>query len=529
MDSTARLLRIASCLLTLMSLGCVVGPDYRPPNTCVPDQWYNDLEGGVYVASHELDQWWTQLNDPILNELIDRAGQRNLDLYSAATRITQARAQLAISRSERLPQVNSLGSFSTIEQSATTTFIGGGVGPGPPSGFGNFLFGGRDLWVYGFDANWELDLFGRVTRLIEASEADWQASVEAYRDVMVTLYAEVAQNYVLVRRFQKQLEYAQRNARSQRDSLALTIRRVEGNISPVLDRYQAESNLASTESTIPPLEVGLHQAMNRLAVLVGEYPQALHEMLSEPQPIPQVPREIFGYLPRDLVRQRPDLRQAERELAASVADIGVATGDLYPQFSLSGTFAVQSRNLSELFRGDSWTHNVGPAFRWAIFQSGRLRNNILFNEAVADGALANYEQKLLLAAEEVENAIIAYTKELERRDALRRTVVASRKSVENVLKLYRGGTTDFQNVLSTERTQFVAEDQLAASEGDVVINLIALYKALGGGWNPGHHCYRRHPHIVCPPTAIEERPPNELPTDAEPVPMRRLPVTTNDE
>ena len=286
--------------------------------------------------------------------------------------------------------------------------------------------------------------------------------------------------------------------------LDLARSRVEAGVAANLDEFQAESNLAATESEIPLLQFQLHQALNRLAVLIGNYPGSLHEFLAEPRPFPLVPEDLPIVLPCEMIRQRPDIRQAERGVAARTAEVGVAIADLYPKFSLGGNFGLQSGNFSSLFTSDSWTYGLGPSFTWAIFQAGRIRCNIAASEAAVDEAMAIYEQTLLRAVEEIENAIVGFNKERDRRDALQRTVDAAEDSLESVLALYREGKTDFLNVLNTQRTLFLSQNALAISEGEILTQLITLYRALGGGWDPAHHCGQRMSQLGCPIRAPAE-------------------------
>ncbi|MCA9264195.1 MAG: efflux transporter outer membrane subunit [Planctomycetales bacterium] len=477
-------------LITLASSGCVVGPDYHRPATPVPDVWHQQLENGVYTDANELRQWWTVFNDPMLNELVTVAGEQNLDLYAAATRICQARAQFDIARSARLAYVDGISSYSRSLQSRNALGLGGGV----PT----FFLDPRSRWLLGYDISWEPDLFGRISRQIESANAQTGATVESYRDILVALYADVVQNYVLARTLQARLEYAHKNVEIQADSLDLATKRLEGGVAPVLDKHQAEANLANTEAEIPPLDAQLQQTLNRIAVLLGEYPGSVHDLLMSPSPIPQPPEALPMMLPCDVIRQRPDIRQAERQLAAATAEIGVAISDLYPRFSLGGTFSLQTESLKNLFEDGSYSFNVGPGLRWAINHAGQILANVCAKECATEEALANYQQTILRAVEEVENAVAAYNHELRRREALRRSVKAAEQSLERVLDLYREGQVDFLNVLDTQRTLFTAQNLLVASEGQVILNLVSIYRALGGGWDPNHHCHLRRPGLHCP-------------------------------
>jgi len=358
-----------------------------------------------------------------------------------------------------------------------------------------------NLHAVGFDASWELDVFGGIRRSIESADAGLQATVEDYRDVLVSLYAEVALNYVEVRALQARLAYARSNVTAQQKTLQLTRDRLKAGIAPELDVAQAESNLANTESEIPSLEIALTQTINRLGVLMGEAPSALHDLLVQEAPIPVPPAKTAVGLPAELLRQRPDVRRAERELASATAQIGVATADLYPRFSLSGAFALEGTQVKDLGKIDSRAWSFGPSFRWNIFDGVRNIYRIQAAEAITKQAFIRYQQTVLIALEDVENAMVAYEKEQIRRDALIRAADASARSVKLVQTLYETGLTDFQNVLDSQRSLFQQQDRLAQSEGLVTANLIAVYKALGGGWDPEIHMGKADVLAAGPPAS----------------------------
>ncbi|MHC4594363.1 MAG: efflux transporter outer membrane subunit [Planctomycetota bacterium] len=350
------------------------------------------------------------------------------------------------------------------------------------------IFGlGADQISYhsaGFDSSWEIDLFGGIKRSVESSQAFLEASIEDYHDVMITLYAEIARNYVELRTTQTRIRFAVQNIHSQRETLRLTEDRFKAGIAPELDVTQAMQNLANTESEVPSLRSAETQATNRIAVLLGEFPQTPQDELQTDRPIPIPSKSIQVGLPADLLRRRPDIRQAERQLAAQTAKIGVATADLYPSFSLTGTFHLEALELSNMGDLSSRAYSFGPSLRWNIFDGNRIRNSIRIEEARTEQARVRYERKVLSAVEEVENAITAYMQESQRLRALERSNAASEKSVELVQSLYKNGLTDFQNVLDMQRTLFLQQDKLATSQGQVGLNLIRIYKSLGGGWSP---------------------------------------------
>jgi NodT family efflux transporter outer membrane factor (OMF) lipoprotein len=309
------------------------------------------------------------------------------------------------------------------------------------------------------------------------------ASIENYRDVVVSLYSEVAQSYIDLSSIQERIRYAQNNIKLQQDTLELTRKRREAELVPELDVQQAELVLASTESSIPLLRQSEAQAIHRLSVLLGKSPAFLYEELSTASKIPDIPEDIAVGLPAELLRQRPDIRSAERILAAQTAEIGMATTGLYPAFSLSGTFALEAQQIRNVGDWDSRTWGFGPAMRWNLFDGDRIRSSINVQEAQAEQAMVDYEQTILLALEEVENAMVAFAEERKRVEALDRSVSAAQKSVELVKSLYEIGLTDFQNVLDMQRALTNQQDQLAESRGRVAKNLVRIYTSLGGGWS----------------------------------------------
>jgi NodT family efflux transporter outer membrane factor (OMF) lipoprotein len=465
-------IRIVFVVLAGLFGGCAVGPDYAPPELEVPDAWRQQAMQGLSEGEADLQTWWNVFNDPVLNRLIEQAGRGNLDLQIAMARIRQSRALRGIATGEYFPDVDGTGFYSRSRPSEN------GLSP-PPLGTSPDQ---TNLHGFGLDSSWEIDVFGRISRSVEAADASLQGSIEDYRDVLVSLYAEIALTYVDIRTFQERITYAESNAQTQRDTLQLTKDRNEAELVPELDVRQAEFNLASTESSIPQLKKFLARAEHRLAVLLGQYPAELAGELSARSSVPHIPESVAVGLAADLIRQRPDLRRAERDLAAQTARIGVATADLYPRFSLSGTFALEGTQLKHLGNMDSRDWAFGPSFRWNLFDGDRVRNNVAFEEALAEESLVRYEQTLLGAVEEVENALVGYSTEMQRQDFLAQSVQAAEKSVELVQTLYRSGLTDFQNVLDSERSLFLAHDDYAASRGVMVQELIGLYKALGGGW-----------------------------------------------
>jgi len=460
---------IIAILASLLAGGCAVGPDFIKPEPPMPDAWHQELTSGSTTGEVGLQTWWERFDDPVLNSLIERAEAGNLNLTIALERINEARALLGIAAGERFPDINGGGD-------ATRARFGEDY---PPPSYDNK----RTDYYYstGLDAFWEIDLWGRISRQVEATEQNMYASIENYRDVMVTLYAEVALNYIGLRTLQARLHFAEANTALQRKTLKLTEDRLKAEIAPELDVEQAKLNLFRTESNIPLYRQAIVTTINRLGVLLGEHPQSLHAELGSLAAIPAPPPEVAVGIPANILRQRPDIRSAERTLASQTARIGVATADLYPSFSLVGTMGFEA--TSDLFDSTNRYWSLGPQFRWNIFDGGRVRSRIQGADARAMQALAGYEQTVLQALEEVENSMVAFEQERARRAILDQSVIAAQKSADLVRTLYITGLTDFQRLLDMERDLSEQQDSLAASRGTVSRNLVRLYKALGGGWD----------------------------------------------
>lgn len=450
-------------ILVAALMGCAVGPDYTPPEKpSEMDHWQEAMEAGIVPSEADVSQWWRHLQDPWLDGLVERALEGNLDLDQARSRVREARAQRGITGAQRFPTLDVSGAAAVEKR-----------GDAPSN----------ELYSAGFDAAWELDFFGRVRRSVEASTADMQAQIENLRSVQVTLLAEVALNYVEVRSFQSRLGFARANVDLQQETLDIVQARFDADLTGRLDVRQAESNLATTRAQIPSLKTGLQHAMNRLSVLIGEKPGEVNVMLAQSEPVPVAPAEIAIGIPADLMRRRPDIRQAERELAAQTARVGVAVADLYPRFQLAGSLSFSATDTTNLFTALSRALSVGPSFKWNVFNAGSVRNNIKVQNERQQQVLLAYEKAVLTALEDVENAIVAYARELDRREELKNAVAASLEAVTMARELYRGGLRDFNYVLDTQRSLFVQQDRLAASDAEVTSNLIRIYKAIGGGWD----------------------------------------------
>jgi NodT family efflux transporter outer membrane factor (OMF) lipoprotein len=415
--------------------------------------------------------WWTVFKDPLLTGYIEAAAAQNLDLMTAAARVKEARARLGIVTGDQYPLVDAVGDASLLQSSTN-------IEPGTP-----LVTTSRH--TVGLDASWELDLFGRVRRSIEAATADLEATEEDRVDVMISLYAEVARTYLVVRTAQARLAATEGNIASQRQVLNLTRTRFQYGLATDLDVAQAEDVLANSEAQVPPLRSIMRQSVNTLALLLALPPGSLQKELIEVKPIPVLPKEVAVGVPSDLLRQRPDIRRAERKLAAETARIGVATADLYPRFALLGTLGLDATDAARVFASGSTFYSLGPSLRWNVFDAGRIRSQIKVADARTEQALLQYEQTVLRALSEVENAMTAFVEERNRMEALQRSVAASRRTLKLAVDLYKEGLRDFQSVLDAERTLFDVENQLAVAEGSIAENLVQLYKALGGGWSPG--------------------------------------------
>lgn len=464
-----------TAILAVAVAGCAVGPNYHWPEVSAPTHWGEPLAGGETNASASLTAWWKIFNDPELDSLIDRAVESNLDVRIAQARVLEARAQAGIASANLWPSADVSSSYAREETSHHQPVLGSlPIPAGVP--FEN------DVYQAGFDASWELDLFGGKRRATEAARAEVEASEYGRRATLMTLLGDVARNYTDVRGYQRRLAIANENIKAQEEALAITRDRFTNGLTSDLDVQQATTLLATTRAEIPTLEGSLQASIHRLGVLLGQQPGALLGEVSKTKPIPSAQPEVPVGLPSELLLRRPDVQRAERQLAAATANIGVATADLFPKFSLTGLAGFESIGASDWFTAGSRFWSIGPTVQWKIFDAGRIRANIKVQNARQEQALAAYEQTALSAFEDVENALVFYAKEQVRRRSLEDAVASSRNSLALSRKLYANGLTDFLNVLEAERSLYQAQDQLAQSDRTVSANLIALYKSLGGGW-----------------------------------------------
>ena len=462
----------AGLVLLLFFSACTVGPNYERPELAIPSAWKEAQQKGIDTQSAELSRWWTAFNDPLLNSLVERAVKSNLDLRIAEGRIREARAARGFTAADLWPTVDVSGTYSQSRTSKNTL-------SSPSQGGGNPE---RNLFETGFDAAWEIDIFGGARRKVEAADATLEASVEDRGDVSVTLLGDVAKSYIDLRGYQRRLVVARDNLKAQQETLDLTRVRFEAGLASDLDVAQAEARVNTTAAQIPALESSLKQAAYALDVLLGLQPAALWDELSKEMAIPRLPPEVLVGLPSDLLRRRPDIRRAERQLAAATAQIGAATADLFPKFSLTGAFGLQSVSASDWFTGGSRLWSIGPTIRWPIFDAGKIRANIEVRNAQQEQALHVYEKTVLTAFQDVETSLVNYSKEQVRYRSLINAVAATRRAVRTANELYLKGLIDFLNVLDAQRSLYSAENDLAQSEAAMASNMVSLYKALGGGW-----------------------------------------------
>ena len=472
-----------SVALALMA-GCAVGPDYIKPAAPEPSAWIEKEDPKLKSEPADFATWWTVFNDPVLDKLIDTAYQQNLDLRIAGIRILEARAQLGIAVGDQYPQAQ-LGrgdyTYSSLSENKanTTNIIDTRYGEG----------------ALGFDAYWELDFWGKFRRAVQSELGNLDASIASYEDILVTLTAEVARIYTFIRTLEARLAIAQENVKIQERSFQIAEVRFKGGDVTELDVAQARSLLADTQASIPRLQAQLRQGKNALAQLLGMLPGDVAVMLKGPGPIPTAPREVAVDVPAELLRRRPDIRLAEAQVAAQSPRIGVAKADLYPHFFLFGSIGLRASDaaltaagfpggssLSDLWDSDSIEFFGGPGFSWDILNYGRIKNRVRVQDARFQQRVVNYKNAVLRAYQEVEDALTAFLRSQEEVGFLMESAKAATRSVELSQIQYREGLVDFQRVIDSQRSQVQAQDLLTQTEGSVAENLVAVYKALGGGW-----------------------------------------------
>jgi NodT family efflux transporter outer membrane factor (OMF) lipoprotein len=447
-----------------------VGPDYAAPRVPLLQHWIQPSDYGINVEESPPTDWWASLGDAQLNALVFDSLSENLEARAALARIGEARALRGAVRGGLFPQAFGVGDYDRRKISANgTPFFTTTTNP-------------FDSYSLGFDSAWELDVWGKIRRGVEAADAELQVASEDYFGVVLTLIAEVGRNYVDVRVAQARLAIAESNRGIQEKTLQLAESRHAAGLVSELDVAQARENLYRTTATIPPLQVDLTSAKNRLCVLRGLVPGSLDVVLDVDRAIPNPSGNVAVGFPTELLRRRPDVRRAENTIVAENARIGVETAELYPQFTLAGDVAVRSTDLVDLFTYQSLEFNAGPGFRWNILNFGRIRNRIAAQTQRRQQSILKYQNTVLDAYSEAETSLAAFAETQRRRDALVEAVAAAKRSVILSGSQYRRGLINFQTVLDSQRQLLENEDQLAITAGNVSASYIALYKALGGGW-----------------------------------------------
>jgi NodT family efflux transporter outer membrane factor (OMF) lipoprotein len=466
--------------------GFKVGPNYARPPVPVAQNWIDSSDSRVRKESDDLSQWWSVFKDPTLDSLVREAYLQNLTLREAGTRVLQARAQLGIAVGNVFPQTQQLKA-DYYRNAISAEIANRNLQSGSISGAQLQRFFSQ--WDYGFTLAWELDFWGRFRRAIESAAASLDSSVENYDAVLVTLLGDVATNYVQMRTFEQRIEYAKKNVELQRKTLAIAEGEFKAGTKTELNRDQAQSNLDQTESTIPALELSLRQANNQLCVLLGIPPEDLERKIGKAS-IPSAPKDVAVGVPLELIRRRPDVRQAERQAAAQSAEIGVAESAMYPHISIASqtpfSIGYSAQLFKNLFRSNAFIGSIGPTFNWDILNYGRLVNNVHAQEASFQNLVATYQNTVLTAQQDVENGIATFLRSQEQAKFLAESVEYADKAHKIALAEYQAGTIPFTQVIQLEQTLVQQEDLLAQAQGEIALGLIQVYRALGGGWELGH-------------------------------------------
>lgn len=456
----------------LVQAGCtMLGPDHTNPVVELPKEWsQQESELFMYPSSKEQTAWWNYFNDPTLNRLIDLTYTDNLSLQSAAIRILEARAQLSVVRGNLYPQTQALsGDLFTI----------GTTGPSDDRYYNSASVG--------FDLGWEMDFWGKFRRAIQSADANLQAFIADYDDLLVSLSAEVARTYINIRTVDERIRLAKKNAELQEKSLELVKLQLEAGVVTELDVLQARTLLSSTKSTIPSLEAVRATYINSLAVLIGKLPADMVPILGQPNGIPAMGGAVAMEIPADLLRRRPDIRRQEMKAAAQAAQIGIARAELFPSFNLFGSIGWSandrgSNSLGDIFDSNSFSYSFGPSFRWNLFHYGRLKNEVRVQDARYQQTLIAYQNSVLNAAREVEDALASLSYTVSQAKFLLEGIETSQKSTELSMLQYQEGLADYQRVLDATRSLTQKQDQYAQTLGEISTSVVALYKAFGGGW-----------------------------------------------
>lgn len=478
-----RLLFVFVVVAAVSCFGCTaVGPNFTRPPAPVAERWTEESGAATAAPQADYSRWWMVFNDPVLDSLIETARKRNPTLQTAGLRILEARAQLGIAVGNLYPQQQQVAGAYTYSQSSkhAANTISGDL---------NF-----QTYSYAFDAAWELDFWGKFRRIVESADASLTASVADYDSALVTLAGQVASTYTLIRIYQERLVVARENAAIQKSSFELADARYRNGAVTELDMQQAKSLLYDTEAQIPALEIGLKQAQHALSILLGMPPGDLNDLLGGSQGIPVPPVSVAVGIPAELIARRPDIRGAELVAAAQCAQIGAAKADLFPRIAISGSFGFLSSdspltrkgksNFSDLFTWQSFTMSSGPSIEWPVLNYGRIKNNVRVQDARFQEALMNYRSTVLSAAREVEDALVSFIKNRDQVKLLTESVGAAKRAVDLSMIQYREGSIDYSRLLTAQQALLGEQDRLTQSRGAVTSGLVALYKALGGGWQP---------------------------------------------
>ncbi|NLD37481.1 MAG: efflux transporter outer membrane subunit [Desulfatiglans sp.] len=456
----------AIILLIILSItACItVGPDYKPPTVDMPEKWQTGLSEKLSPETDRLSlvNWWNSFDDPFLTDLVKRAVENNLSLKEAFTRLSEARLRRGITGADQYPSVSSSASGTRSHSSRSSS----------------------EMYQAGVDSSWEIDIFGGIRRSIEASDADLESANASLNDVLVSLTAEVATNYVNLRLYQAEMDVTISNLNAQAETYEIVSWRFKAGLVTELDLKKSEYSLEQTKSQVPAVQSRIDQAQNRIAVLLGVNPGMMKDELNKAKPVPVLKDEIKTGIPADLLRQRPDLKKAERDLAAQTARIGAAVSDLYPKISLSGSIKVNSSSIGSLIDSDSLTSSIGPSLSWPVFRAGAIRKNIEIQSTMAERLLIQYRSLVLKASEEVENALASCMYEKMKEASLKKALDAATVAFNLSKMQYSSGLVDFQVLLEAQRTLLSLQDQVTQNEGQITLNFITLYKTLGGGWSP---------------------------------------------
>ena len=481
MQTTAR---ATSCKCTLLVAALLlhacttVGPDFEQPGAPVADNWLEAADNRVDTSTIAYQDWWQVFNDPVLTRLVNTAYRQNLGLQGAGLRVMEARAQLGIATGLKFPQSQSVGGGYTYSRSS----INAPPFSNLPDNIRNNVDRNANVWSASFDATWEADVWGKFRRGVEAADANLAASMLNYDSILVTLTGDVAALYVSIRSLQERLAFAEKNVELQRHALGLADQRYKFGATSQLDVLQARGLLYNTEALIPALQLNLDRNRNALSFLLGLPPSDLAELLGPEGRIPRLPETAAVGVPADLLRRRPDLRAAGMAAAAQSAVIGVSQAELYPSFVLAGSLGVAGDTFGSQFDSGGTTGYITPFFKWNIFNYGRIKNNVRVQDAKYEQAVTNYQNVALAAAREVQDGLQGFLRTREQVGLLEQAVAATERATRLALVEYREGAADYTRVLNTQTSLLQLQDALTTARGQVVGNLVATYKALGGGW-----------------------------------------------